>query len=213
MKTKDAPLEGALSDVVPEPETPGEYLAFVISLLGSPPIMALCAMAAVTLALGARRTWLWAGLYLLLAVLIPLLFLIVQVRLGNVTDMDIHLREQRQGSLFATALGSAISWIAMTVGGAHEAVRFMVSLAVVQWLAIYLITLRWKISVHSTSATGISLFVVWAFGMRVLPVFLTVPVIAWSRVKLRRHTPLQTLAGIGLGAALFGLVSGLFSLF
>jgi membrane-associated phospholipid phosphatase len=89
----------------------------------------------------------------------------------------------------------------------------MVSLAVVQWLAIYLITLRWKISVHSTSATGISLFVVWAFGMRVLPVFLTVPVIAWSRVKLRRHTPLQTLAGIGLGAALFGLVSGLFSLF
>ena len=56
-----------------------------------------------------------SGLYLLLAVLIPLLFLIVQVQLGNVTDMDIHLREQRQGSLFATALGSAISWIAMTV--------------------------------------------------------------------------------------------------
>ncbi len=213
METQDAPLEGAVSDVVPEPETPVEHLAFVISLVGSPPTMALYAMVAVALALNTRQTWLWAGLYLLLAVLIPLLFLIVQVQMGNVTDMDIHLREQRQGSLFATTLGSAISWLAMTVGGAHEMVRFMVGLAVAQWLAIYLITLHWKISVHSTTATGISLFVVWAFGMSMLPVLLIIPVIAWSRVKLRRHTPLQTLAGIGLGTGLFLLMSGLYALF
>lgn len=213
METQDAPLEGALSDTVPEPETPVEYLAFVISLAGSPPMMALYAMVAVALALNTRQTWLWAGLYLLLAVLIPLLFLIVQVQLGNVTDMDIHLREQRQGSLFATTLGSAISWLAMTVGGAHQTVRFMVGLAVAQWLAIYMITLRWKISVHSTTATGIVLFVVWAFGRSLLPALLAVPVIAWSRVKLRRHTPLQTLAGVGLGGALFGLIAGLHMLF
>jgi membrane-associated phospholipid phosphatase len=213
MDTHDAPLEGALSDGVPEPETPIEYLAFVISLLGSPPMMALYAMTGVALTLGTRQTWLWAGLYLLLAVMIPLIFLIVQVRLGNVTDMDIHLREQRQGSLLATTLGSAISWLAMTVGGAHGTVRFMVGLAVAQWLAITLITLRWKISVHSTTATGISLFTVWVFGMSLLPILLVVPAVAWSRVKLRRHTPLQTLAGIGLGTALFVLMSGLYALF
>jgi membrane-associated phospholipid phosphatase len=148
-----------------------------------------------------------------LAVLIPLVFLIVQVRLGHVTDMDIHLREQRQGSLLATAFGSTVTWIAMTIWGAHQAVHFMVSLAVVQWLAIYLITLRWKISVHSTSAMGISLFVLRTFGASLLPVFLTVPLVAWSRVKLRRHTPLQTVAGIGLGTALFLLISTLFALF
>lgn len=213
MNTLDAPLEGVLSDAVPEPETPIEHLAFVISLLGSPPMMALYAMIAIALALNTRRIWFWAGLYLVLAVLIPLIFLIVQVRLGNVTDMDIHLREQRQGSLLTTALGSAVTWIAMATWGAHQAVHFMVSLAVAQWLAIYLITLRWKISVHSTSAMGISLFVFRTFGASVLPVFLTVPLVAWSRVKLRRHSPLQTLAGIGLGTALFLLVSVLFALF
>lgn len=213
MDAQDAPLEGALHVAVPEPETPIEYLAFAISLMGSPPMMALYAITAVALALGTQRIWLWAGLYLLLAVLIPLIFLIVQVRLGNVTDMDIHLREQRQGALFATAFGSAVTWIAMAIWGAHEAVHFMVSLAVAQWLAIYLITLRWKISVHSTSAMGISLFVFRTFGVSVLPVFLTVPLVAWSRVKLRRHTPLQTLAGIGLGTVLFLLVSGMAALF
>jgi len=41
----------------------------------------------------------------------------------------------------------------------------------------------------------------------------SVPIIAWSRVKLRRHTLLQTLGGIGLGAVLFGLVSGLYWIF
>ena len=213
MDMQDAPLEGVLHETVPEPETPVEYLAFVISLLGSPPMMALYAMVAVALMLGTRGTWLWVGLYLLLAVLIPLVFLIVQVRLGNVTDMDIHLREQRQGSLLATTFGSAVAWTWMTVGDAHETVRFMVGLAVAQWLAIYLITLRWKISVHSTSATGVALFIVRTFGAGVIPVLLTVPIIAWSRVKLRRHTLLQTLGGIGLGAVLFGLVSGLYWIF
>jgi membrane-associated phospholipid phosphatase len=49
--------------------------------------------------------------------------------------------------------------------------------------------------------------------MSLLPILLVVPAVAWSRVKLRRHTPLQTLAGIGLGTALFVLMSGLYALF
>jgi membrane-associated phospholipid phosphatase len=36
-----------------------------------------------------------------------------------------------------------------------------------------------------------------------MPLLLSIPLVAWSRVKLRRHTAPQTLAGILLGGGIF----------
>ncbi len=58
------------------------------------------------------------------------------------------------------------------------------------------ITLFWKQSGH----TGIATFVLgilyeW-FGGVVIPFFLLVPILAWTRIVLHKHTPAQTLGGI-----------------
>jgi membrane-associated phospholipid phosphatase len=71
-----------------------------------------------------------------------------------------------------------------------------------QMFVIYIITLYWKISVHCATAAGVTT-VIWMLLGTSLPLLLVVPVLAWSRVRLRRHTLCQTIAGSVLGVAIF----------
>jgi membrane-associated phospholipid phosphatase len=71
-----------------------------------------------------------------------------------------------------------------------------------QMVLIFGITLRWKISVHSAAAAGIATLA-WSLAGTVLPLVIGVPVIAWARVRLRRHTIAQTIAGSVLGLTIF----------
>ena len=72
--------------------------------------------------------------------------------------------------------------------------------ALIQILLVFLITLKWKISGHCTSAAGLSFLAIALYGEAVIPLTLIIPVIAWSRIRLGRHTLYQTIAGSFLGA-------------
>ena len=191
------------TSAVPHPETRGETVAYWISQLGSPPSVAVVALLLTISQLSEPHLWLWTTVYLFLALFGPLTFLIWQVRQGNVTDLDIHFRQQRKSTLLVTAAGFALTWAVMSVGNAPSVLRLMAGAGLLQWVAVLLVTLRWKISIHTTSASGMTLFLVWLFGAIALPMALIVLSVAWSRIKLHRHTPAQVTAGIGLGLLVF----------
>ncbi len=186
-------------DAVLKPSTRGEYLAYGISQVGSPPVMGLAGLTVVAASMAVPGVWLWSGVYVLMAMVAPLLFLIWQVRHGRVTDLDVQLREQRKGSLLVTIAGFGVSWLVMYVGHAPPLLKVMAGAGFVQWLIVFAITLRWKISVHTTSAAGVTLLILHVFGLAAAPLVISIPLIAWSRVKLRRHTLGQTVAGALLG--------------
>jgi membrane-associated phospholipid phosphatase len=189
---------------VHKPQTRGEYVAYGISQLGSPPIMSLVALVFVVVSLTWSAAWLWTSVYMM-AMLAPLIFLIWQLRQGRVTDIDITVREQRQGSQLVTIVSCAVAWFSMWLGGAPPILTLMAGVGFVQWIIIYTITLRWKISVHTASAAGATLIILRVVGIAAAPLVISLPLIAWSRVKLRRHTPAQTIAGALLGS---GVVVG-----
>jgi hypothetical protein len=189
--------------VVPRPETFWERVAHVISQLGSPPVLGLFALVLVTLSLKNPEAWLWFGVYAVVTVAVPVGFLVWQVRHGHVTDLDVQLREQRSGSLLVTIAGFTVAWAVLWIGQAPPLLTALAAMEVIQWAALFLITLRWKISVHSATASGVSMIIVHLFGRPAMPLLLSIPLVAWSRVKLRRHTAPQTLAGILLGGGIF----------
>lgn len=188
-----------------KPQSPVEYVAYGISQLGSPPILGLLPLILIVTSPALPAKWVWTGIYLLLAIIIPLAFLVWQVVRGHVTDLDIHLREQRKATLRVTIVGFGTAWIALAVGRAHPFLIILAATGFLQWLAIYLITLHWKISVHAASATGISLLMIRMFGTPTVPMLISIPLVAWSRIRLRHHTPAQTFAGVCLGLAIFAL--------
>ena len=191
------------SDAILKPTTRGEHIAYWISQLGSPPLMALLALLLTAVTLTLPGIWMWAGVYVLLAMIIPLGYLIWLVRRGKVADLDLHLREQRYGPFVVTLTGAALAWGVLTLGGAPQVLRLLAAATGVQTLVVFLITLRWKISVHTSTAAGMTVLVWSVIGKAAAPLVITIPLIAWSRVKLRRHTFWQTVAGIVLGCLIF----------
>ncbi len=187
-------------DAILKPSTRGEYVAYCISQVGSPPVMGLLSLIFIAASLALPKVWLWSGVYVTTAMVIPMLFLIWQVRHGRVTDLDVQLREQRKGALLVTVAGFGLSWLVMRIGRAPAVLTAMAGAGFVQWLTIFAITLRWKISAHTSSAAGVTMLILRVFGLAAAPLVISIPLIAWSRVKLRRHTLGQTIAGALLGS-------------
>jgi membrane-associated phospholipid phosphatase len=166
--------------------------------------MGLFSLALVATTLTFANDWPWLGLYLLLNILTPLSFLVWQLRRGSITDLDIQLREQRRNTLLVTIGGFAFTWLVMLFGGAPPALTLLAGAGMLQWIIIFAITMRWKVSIHSTSATGVAILILRIFGLSAVPLVISIPLIAWSRVKLRHHTPAQTIVGVILGAIVPG---------
>ncbi|MFP3897358.1 MAG: hypothetical protein ACLFV5_11060 [Anaerolineales bacterium] len=136
--------------------------------------------------------------YLLVAVLVPFSYLVVLVRRGLVTDLDVRLREQRTRPLLLTALCSALAFVLLLIGVAPLPMVTVAASFLVQALAIYTITLRWKVSIHCAVAAGAAI-TVWALWGQPVVLLFGLFLVAWSRVRLRRHSVFQTMVGALLG--------------
>jgi len=182
--------------------SPGERLARLISDVGSPPVQGFVVVGLTAAWLASAGAWIWAGFYLLVAVLLPLLHVIWLVKRGRVTDLHIRIREQRIRPLLVNLACAGLGWLVLVLAPAPDALATVAAAVWLQAAAILLITLRWKISVHSAAVAGATT-IAWAILGTGVPLLVTVPLIAWSRVKLRRHTWAQTVAGSFLGFAIF----------
>lgn len=184
-------------------KAPAECLAHWVSQVFSPPVMGMLALGVVLASIEEPSGWQWAGLYLLIAMVPPAAFLAWQVHRGRVTDLDVQVREQRHPSQLVAVAASALAWAILRIGQAPMILQLVAIAATLQWFLIYVITLRWKISVHSAAATAVTWLLLWCLGGVATPMAVVPPFVAWSRVRLRRHTPAQTVAGIALGSTVF----------
>lgn len=183
----------------------GKQLAQRISEIFSPPLVAVATMLTVAVALADPLAWLWAGAYLLVAVLVPVLFVLWLVNQGTVSDFDLRLREQRivPYLIILAYLGVALT---LLIQGGAPAVMIALGLAsLVEMALLFLITLFWKISAHAAAVAGWVVLLVALAGGIALPLVIAIPLVMWARLRLRRHTLLQTLAGALSGAVVFGV--------
>jgi membrane-associated phospholipid phosphatase len=178
------------------------FLAYVISQVGSPPVLAVVAMALLASTLSSPRAWRWAGVYVFLAIVTPILYLFWLLSHGWVSDLDVQLREERTRPLIFSIACAGVAWLVLALGGAPLEMVVVAGGLWLQMAVIFGITLWWKISVHSAAAAGVATLI-WSLIGATLPLLAGVVIIAWSRVRLRRHTVAQTIAGAALGFAIF----------
>ena len=94
------------------------------------------------------------------------------------------------------------------VAGAGQ-FRGAIVAAFVQTLLLFAITLVWQISIHTATTAGLVTFAILALGGGASILTLLVPIVAWARLHLRRHTLAQTVAGGVLGTAAFATLFAL----
>ena len=143
---------------------------------------------------GTRSAAWWAAVYIMVAVLAPTLFVLCLFRRGRVTGLDIQLREQRAVPMIFTLIAMAVAGGLLWIGGAPKS---LIVLAVVNQalsVVLLLVTLWWKISVHSAVAGAVGLGA-WYLLRTPLPLVLGVPTVWWARWRLRRPSIISSSIG------------------
>jgi membrane-associated phospholipid phosphatase len=110
--------------------------------------------------------------------------------------------------MFVTLGGAAAGWLYFLIVAAPQLLLLVASANLLISLIVAIVTLEWKISVHSATNAAVATLVLAVTGSPVF--FLSIPLIIWSRVRLRRHTLRQTIAGTLLGSM---VVAALFLIF
>lgn len=197
----------------------GLWMATVLSYTVSPLVLPPVVYGVVLAHVGASRlevAW-GAGIGAVFLALVPLSHVVWMRLQGRIESLEIRDRSKRTEP-FLVVLGSGAAAFGTVLGIDVTGQRLLAALVgchVVNTILLFLITTRWKISVHCASVAGAVATLVFAHH-HVPGTVLHTPVaerfllgggavlilgMLWARVRSRAHTPWQAVAGTVLGLA------------
>ena len=128
--------------------------------------------------------------------LLPVLFIFILFRLGRVSHLNLEIKEQRTLPLLF-AIGAACIGVGIFYGiGAPREIIWAGIAYIANGLIFGVITQFWKISFHTGVFTGcVTVLALILHDARFAWLYLLAPLIAWARVRRKRHTLVQTVVG------------------
>jgi hypothetical protein len=139
----------------------------------------------------------------------PLMYIIVGVRLGKLSDIDVSRRSQRFGPFIFGIISAMIGWLILTLTDGPRNLQTVMIITIFSGIIMMMITLWWKISLHASSLGGVATMLTVLYGAVMLPLFVLLVLVSWSRVVLRRHTVPQVIAGSLAGIVLSLIIAKL----
>ena len=135
----------------------------------------------------------------LFSAVLPTAFLYYLLSKGKVTHIFVPLREQRTIPYLFAALSSLAGFFILLYFGANWFITAVEWCYFFNTFLILLINTRWKISAHMSGLSGALTALLLALGYKAFPLFVLIPIVAWSRIELKAHTPSQVIAGTVFG--------------
>ena len=130
-------------------------------------------------------------------VVLPVSPVLVAYALGR-TDIWVSSRTSRTPFFILAIMTYLIGSLIFFYG--KSTAMYAISLSYVfVTLGVTLINLKWKISVHAAGIAGPSTALVGVFGLAALPIVALIVLVVWARIKLKAHTPWQSIAGAIVG--------------
>ena len=196
---KSSFLASDVAEVVCLAQNRSEKIARWVSDYFSPPVMAAASLLLIAIYAGTYIIWRSISVFLLIGIGLPTLYVFWLVKKKMVSDFHIPIRSQRIRPMVFMLVTTVITLFLLI--GLHTP-RFVMILSLAafgQLIIIFVITLKWKISGHAAAVSTFSALCWLFYGSLAGLVFILIPIVIWARLRLKRHTPLQTLGGTVLG--------------
>lgn len=188
MKRKLFPL---LAETISNVLSPPAVLAMMGFLLAISPAVAVPLLPA----LG------WSVLHGLLASLIPVIYIVYLLKRGEIGDLHMKRRADRNRPLVLGVTTAMVAWALLALFHAPLAYQRLALFDVSLLSLIAIINVWWQISMHGAAIVGVMTISGVIFGLPfaiwVSPLVLLV---AWARLYLGRHSAYQMIAGAIVGA-------------
>lgn len=176
--------------------------ARLFSNIVSPPVMfAILGLAFALYEMPSLEGLLWAAIYGFFVSLLPILVVLYLLRTGRIAELHMSNTGERHLPYVIAVLSALVAYLLITQLGGPGLLGCLALFNAIELFLLGLINLVWLISLHSTGIVAtfvlVGLVFGWAASLIVLPfVFL----VSWVRLYLKRHTPMQVVAGMALGA-------------
>ncbi len=185
-----------------------DRLARWISVLFDSSVLSLPVFLAFGTVSAGRKGLFWAILALLIVSGIPLAYLLLGWKRGWVSDMELTRREERPRFILISLSSDVLAFGALWFGSGPHLLRLLVLTYFCLAVVMFTISRYWKISMHLAGVGGFSTALVFVFGLGALWALLSLPLVAWARLRRRKHTPFQLAAGGAVGILIASLVFG-----
>jgi len=179
-------------------------LAKVISNVFVPPVATATAFLLLCLhyATNIVQFAFWFIICLIFAAILPMMYVIHLELNGQVSQLLIPIKEQRNKPYLFGMLCYAIGLILLILLRVPILIVALMFCYLTNTAATFIINRYWKISAHTMGVAGPLICLSFVWPKSVLPVYLLIPIVAWARVHLQAHTTMQTIAGALLGLLL-----------
>lgn len=148
----------------------------------------------------------WAVLAFFILTGLPMLYILVGMRKGWVSDLELSRREDRPRFILVSVSSDILALVLLLWGGAPRLVWALALVYATLGITMFTISNFWKISLHMVSVSGFATLLVYAFGPGAAVMYLALPLVAWARLYRKKHTPAQLAAGALAGLAITGAV-------
>jgi hypothetical protein len=145
---------------------------------------------------------LWWIILVIGPAVLPVSFVVWLFKKGRVTGMHLPIRQERTVPYLFTLLCITVTILLLK---ATETPAILMVLMLAYWVNAFfllVINLSWKISAHAVGVACPLVVLSWKLGILALPLFVLVPVVAWSRWQLRAHTFAEVFIGSVAGLVL-----------
>ena len=132
--------------------------------------------------------------------ILPMAIILLWAKIIN-TDNDISNRQDRYVPLIVGIISYFIGVLVSLLLNADNFLTLLLLCYSVNTGVVLLITIKWKISVHTTGISGPIAALILLLGPLGAAIAFIYPIVIWSRVLLKKHT---------LAQAIFGGVQGFF---
>jgi membrane-associated phospholipid phosphatase len=132
----------------------------------------------------------------------PMIYIIFGVITGKFTDVDVSTRSQRTGPFIFGIASSFLGFATLTLTHGQKMLEIVLLLAALSGIIMMLTTFWWKISIHTSALSAAITMLSMLYGKILLPAYLLVILVGWSRVILHRHSRAQVTAGSIVGVLL-----------
>ncbi len=136
----------------------------------------------------------------------PFIYILIALRMGKISDVDVSRRTERAGPFLFGISSVLAGWLVLIILQGPRNLQTVLIITAVSGILMMVTTLWWKISIHASSLGGAATMLTAFYGAIMLPAFLLLILVSWSRVVLRRHTVLQVVAGSLVSIALTLLI-------
>jgi membrane-associated phospholipid phosphatase len=171
-------------------------LAYLISVLSNPLIISAPLAYSLVLKTTGEASYAiqWTLVSMIFAGLVGI-FVFYGVKKGFFSDTDVSKREERTKLFLFAAAVSIFYFIVVLITGGPRILLLGVASLLLGIILADVINRRIKASIHLAVFSSFSVIMGILYGGIFWTLLLVAPIVAWSRIKLKKHEPLETIVG------------------